>query len=156
MLLETAKDIKDKKLKIIGTGPLYRTFKEKYTKYSHIQFLGHSSWENLKEIVSKAHFCVVPSEWYENNPLTIIESLALGTRVLGADIGGISELLDKKINGMLFQPKNRKDLQDKIHKMFCFEYSEKSLYKIQKSAFENYNEETHYTKLMNIYQNLIK
>ena len=38
--------------------------------------------EDLKEIVGKAKFAVIPSEWYENNPLSVIESKCLGTPIL--------------------------------------------------------------------------
>lgn len=40
---------------------------------------------------------VLPSEWSENNPLTVIESQSLGTPVLGARIGGIPELMLKEL-----------------------------------------------------------
>ena len=49
---------------------------------------------------------VVPSECYENNPLSAIESLSAGTPVLGADIGGIPELITPS-TGMLFEPADR-------------------------------------------------
>lgn len=42
-----------------------------------------------------ARFSVIPSEWYENNPLSVIEAQCLGTPVLGARIGGIPELIEE-------------------------------------------------------------
>ena len=44
---------------------------------------------------------MIPSEWYENNPLTIIESFALGTPVIGSNIGGIPEMMINEETGFL-------------------------------------------------------
>jgi len=87
------------KLKLAGTGPLLDSLKHEYNKYSNIEFLGFKSWDDLKIILQKAQFFIIPSEWYENNPLTIIESFALGTPVIGANIGGIPELIEENKTG---------------------------------------------------------
>ena len=39
------------------------------------------------------HYIIVPSEWYENNPMTVLEAFAYGRPVIGADIGGIPEIV---------------------------------------------------------------
>ncbi|KAB6262918.1 glycosyltransferase family 4 protein, partial [Bacteroides xylanisolvens] len=92
-------------LKIIGGGPLADILKEK-AKGANIEFTGYKEWPEIKEIVGKARFSVVPSEWYENNPLSVIEAQCLGTPVLGANIGGIPELIKEGINGMCFESRN--------------------------------------------------
>ncbi len=45
---------------------------------------------------------VLPSEWYENAPMSVLESFALGKTVIGADIGGIPELLRADSTGWSF------------------------------------------------------
>ena len=80
-------------LKIAGNGPLTEELKEKYGRCENIIFLGQQNAGQVKELLSNARFSVVPSEWYENNPLSVIESLSLGTPVVGARIGGIPELV---------------------------------------------------------------
>ena len=92
-------------LKIIGSGPLADILKEK-AKGANIEFTGYKEWPEIKEIVGKARFSVVPSEWYENNPLSMIEAQCLGTPVLGANIGGIPELIKEGVNGMCFESRN--------------------------------------------------
>ncbi|WP_291530776.1 glycosyltransferase [Bacteroides sp. UBA939] len=81
------------KLYIAGTGPLEDELIRKYAA-DHIVFLGHLSTESTMELLMKVSFTVVPSVCYENNPLTIIESLCCGTPVLGRNTGGIPELLE--------------------------------------------------------------
>jgi len=101
------------KFKIAGTGPLENKLKEKYKNYNQVEFLGHQSKECALQIMAGAKFTVCPSEWYENNPLSVIESLCLGVPVLGANIGGIPEL-----TANLFESGNENDLIEKIEKMW--------------------------------------
>jgi len=82
------------KLKIVGDGILKETLIQK-SKNANIEFVGYKQWDEIKKIIGKARFMVTPSEWYENYPLSIIESLCLGTPVLGAKIGGIPEMIEE-------------------------------------------------------------
>lgn len=135
-------------LKIIGDGPLREALEEKYAGPS-IKFLGYLDWEAIKEELSKAKFLIIPSEWYENNPLTIIESLALGTPVLGAKIGGIPELIEKHVNGITFTPGDQNDLSRNIDKMLEFDDWQYQL--IQTQAKSKFSQEHYYKQLMKIY-----
>ena len=135
-------------LKIIGGGPLADILKEK-AKGANIEFTGHKEWPEIKEIVGKARFSVVPSEWYENNPLSVIEAQCLGTPVLGANIGGIPELIKEGVNGMCFESRNIMDLKNKIEKMFILNVDYKQL---AKSSQIRYSSEKHYNELLELYQ----
>lgn len=153
-LLKASEKLPGFKLKIIGTGDLLQELKEKY-KLPHIEFLGFQNWETIERIVKSAYFTVIPSEWYENNPLSVIESLSLGTPVLGARIGGIPELIINLETGMLFESRSVADLSIKIDELFksdsmtemgnnCILYSQK-----------NFSSEMHFDKLFKIYNHLI-
>lgn len=140
-------------LKIIGDGPLFKTLTKKYSN-SNIEFLGHKSWDEIKEIVGRARFSVIPSEWYENNPLSIIEAQCLGTPVLGANIGGIPELIIEGENGLLFESGNVIELTEKID-FFWNSLSQNMNYKkIAKNAQEKYNSEKYYNEIIKIYKTI--
>ena len=135
------------KLKIIGGGPLdteMRTLAK-----SNVEFMGFRQWNDIKEIIGKARFSILPSECYENNPLTIIEAQCLGTPVLGARIGGIPELIEEGVSGLCFESKNVEDLRDKIKDMFAasFDYNT-----IARTAQTRYNSEAYYQKLIGLYK----
>ena len=49
-----------------------------------------------------ARAVVLPSEWYENAPMSVLEAYAFGKTVIGADIGGIPELIRPGTTGWLF------------------------------------------------------
>lgn len=144
--------IKGITLDIIGDGPLRRELQDKYTSET-IVFSGFQSWEIIKDKLCNASFLVIPSEWYENNPLTIIESLALGTPVLGAAIGGIPELIEEGKNGMTFTSGNAGELAAKIKDMFAKNNWDYRL--IQSDANNIFSQETYYNKLMNVYQRIV-
>ncbi|GHT14606.1 glycosyl transferase [Bacteroidia bacterium] len=135
-------------LKIIGGGPLKEILEEKSKEYSNIEFLGYKYWEDIKEIVGKARFTVIPSEWYENYPLSIIESLCLGTPVLGANIGGIPEMIEEGKTGMLFESRNVENLRDKIQEIVAFDFDYKW---IAEKSQQRYSGEIHYKKVMDVY-----
>lgn len=145
-LIEAAKSL-PYKLKIIGGGDL----KEQLTTLAsnNIEFLGYKNWDEIKDIVGKARFSVIPSEWYENNPLSVIEAQCLGTPVLGANIGGIPELIETGKTGMLFEPRNTEDLKEKIKQMFTTEFDYK---KIAEQAKERYSAEKYYHEIIEIYE----
>lgn len=130
------------KLVIIGGGPLMDELKS--VAHTNIEFVGFKQWDDIKQLVGKARFSVIPSEWYENNPLSVIEAQCLGTPVLGANIGGIPELTD-----YTFSSGNIADLKTKIEKMWNSEFDYQQ---IALDAQHRYDAETYYDKLINIYK----
>lgn len=130
------------KLVIIGGGPLMNELKA--VAHTNIEFVGFKQWNDIKQLVGKARFSVIPSEWYENNPLSVIEAQCLGTPVLGANIGGIPELTD-----YTFSSGNIADLKTKIEKMWNSEFDYQQ---IASDAQHRYDAETYYDKLINIYK----
>lgn len=130
------------KLVIIGGGPLMNELKA--VANTNIEFVGFKQWDDIKQLVGKARFSVIPSEWYENNPLSVIEAQCLGTPVLGANIGGIPELTD-----YTFSSGNIADLKTKIEKMWNSEFDYQQ---IASDAQHRYDAETYYDKLINIYK----
>jgi glycosyltransferase involved in cell wall biosynthesis len=137
------------KLIVVGGGELLDELRQQYANCKNIEFLGQQQWGQFRPILESARFMVLPSEWSENNPLTIIESQSLGTPILGARIGGIPELINENVNGMTFESGNVEDLKDKITQMWNTTWDYKT---IASAAQRNYSAEMHYEKLMAIYQ----
>ena len=68
----------------------------------------------MKSIIAGSRFVVVPSIWYENQPTTVLESYALGKTVIASDVGGIPELVEDGVCGLLFKAADSELLRDKI------------------------------------------
>jgi len=146
-LIEAAKQL-PYKLIVIGGGPLEEELRANGS--DNIEFVGFKQWDDIKELVGEARFSVIPSEYYENNPLSVIEAQCLGTPVLGAKIGGIPELIEEGMTGMTFESGNVMDLKEKIEMMWnaSFDYQ-----KIAEKSQSRYNAEHYYEELMKIYHN---
>lgn len=135
------------RLVVIGGGPLMDELKT--VAHDNVEFVGFKQWDDIKRLVGGARFSVIPSEWYENNPLSVIEAECLGTPVLGARIGGIPELIREGKTGMTFTSKDAKNLKDKIQQMWdaTFDYKQ-----IADESMQRYNAEEYYKNIMGIYQ----
>ena len=153
-LLKAASALPEYKLKVIGTGPLESDLISN-NKRENIEFLGYKTGNELKNLLSGSRFMVIPSEVYENNPLTVIESLCAGTPVLGSDIGGIPELIKPGLNGMLFEAGNVMDLQKNISYMWQHHTDFNSNGIIQ-DANSRFDTDSYYAKLFHIYTSVIK
>lgn len=137
------------KLIVIGGGELLPELQSQYKDCANIEFVGQKNWDEFRPILEGARFMVLPAEWSENNPLTVIESQSLGTPVLGARIGGIPELIEENVSGKTFISGDVEDLKQKIQEMFNTPFDYASL---ARNAQNRYNAEAYYERLMDIYK----
>lgn len=142
------------KLKIVGTGPYYEEFLK--LKNENIEVLGYKTGDELWTLIKDSSYVIVPSEWYENNPLTIVEAFSFGKPVIGADIGGISELV-KDNRGFLFKPQSVDSLIDCI--IYALACSDDEYFRLSNNVFDfaisNFTEEKHYNSIISIYKSSI-
>lgn len=148
------------KLKIVGTGPLEDELKQlcRDKEVSNIEFLGYKTGEELFGIIKNAKFVCVPSECYENNPMTIIESYTLRTPVVGSALGGIVEIIEEGETGYKFQSGNTVDLKRAIDKAEALNEEEYSKMKDRAERFaeKNFSKDVYYAKLMELYRHTIE
>ncbi len=121
-LLDAMKMVNGPKLYIIGGGPLEDEIKKRVELDSDlskkVELLGYKKGEELKDLLKRAKFNILPSEWYENGPYSVLEMMCLGKPTIGANIGGIPDLVRNGECGYLFESGNYKDLAAKIN-MLC-------------------------------------
>jgi len=145
------------KLKIVGDGPLKKNL-ENYAdinKIDNIEFLGFIGGKERFEILRKAMFMIVPSEWYENLPYVVLESFAVGTPIIASRIGGLIELIEEGKNGLFFSIGNVEDLGKKI--LSLAENSKlitQMRYYARKTVEKKYNQEVGYRKIIDLYKEL--
>lgn len=113
-LVQAAKELPEIPFIFAGSGPLEHLLEG----VSNIRNVGFQRGENLENLIREARFTVYPSEWYENCPFSVMESQMYGTPVLGANIGGIPELIRVGETGELFESGNRKELSCKLRKLY--------------------------------------
>lgn len=114
-LIRVAKELPDVQFVFAGSGPL----EDQLQGVANIKNVGFQSGEALETLIREARFTVYPSEWYENCPFSVMESQMYGTPVLGANIGGIPELIQPGKTGELFESGNAQDLKQKIEDLWA-------------------------------------
>lgn len=97
-----------------GKGSL----EEAVEQVPNIRYVGFQGEKAIEKFISEAAFSVYPSEWYENCPFSVMESIAHGTPVIGANIGGLPELIKDGETGELFESGNEDDLCERIKKLW--------------------------------------
>lgn len=159
-LLSAFRQLHEYHLRVVGTGPLEAELIQFKTDnhLNNIEFLGYKRGQELVDLVKKAYFVIVPSEWYENNPMTIIEAYSAGTPVIGARIGGIPEIVAEGQSGFQFESGNVEDLVSKIRTADSL--SPDMYKKFSKGAIEfaktNLSIDSYYPKLFHFYQSFLK
>jgi len=150
-LVEAAKRVPEVVLKVVGVGELKEEFEKQ--NISNVEFVGFKSGEELKTLTQNAMFAVVPSQWYENFPYSVLEPMAYGKAVIGSRIGGIPELIKDGETGYLFEPHNVDELVSLIKKLSSNNGDIVRMGKNARARVEKeFNQKVHYDKLMEIYQ----
>lgn len=113
-LIDVCKSLPEVQFIFAGNGPL----EEQVNGVTNIRNVGFRTGDDLATLIREARFSVFPSECYENCPFSVMESQMYGTPVLGANIGGIPELIQDGRTGELFESGNAEDLTDKIDRLW--------------------------------------
>jgi glycosyltransferase involved in cell wall biosynthesis len=158
-LLKAISHLQNAPLIVAGEGPLGADLIDyaQKEKLDNVEFVGYQSGKALHDLIRNAAFVVVPSECYENAPLACIEAMALGRPVIGADIGGIPELVHDGETGMLFKTGNVSDLVDKMsyllaHPALQIELGRNARRRVETTFISDH----YYQSIMEIYHQLIQ
>lgn len=115
LLLQACQALPEIPFVFAGSGPL----ESAVNSARNVQNRGFLKGAELENLIRGARFSICPSTCYENCPFSVMESLALGTPVLGADIGGIPELIQPGRTGELFESGSASDLTEKIRTLWA-------------------------------------
>lgn len=136
-----------REVRVGGSGPLIDELRHDFSSFPNIHFLGQLDAQGVSDLLGRARFSVVPSEWYENNPLSVIESLCSGTPVVGSHIGGIPELIVDGC-GLTYPCGDAKALCDAMRQAWNTGWDHDA---IKHRAIERFSPEAHYAQLQAIY-----
>ena len=153
-LLQAAKQIPECRLYLCGTGPLEEEVVATIAaeNLTHVQFLGYQAGEALKSLVARSKFAVVTSEWHDNSPLVIYESLALGKAVIGARLGGIPELINEGEDGLTYEAGNLSDFVTKVKSLIAQPERTREMGRRGRAKAEQlFSPQAHYQNLLQIY-----
>lgn len=148
-LIQSCKALPNIPFVFAGTGE--EEFLNKIHELPNVKEVGFLSGEKLEKTIREAKFSVYPSEWYENCPFSILESQMLGTPVIGANIGGIPELIENVKTGLLFESGNKANLINMIKSLYTNEGLQKDM--VANCLSKRYiTIDNYYAELLKIYK----
>jgi len=104
-------------LLIAGEGPQEEKLRALANRLSaDVRFLGRLGRLDLIRLIHSARAVVLPSLWYENAPMGILEAYALGRPVIGSRIGGVPELVRDEQTGATFAAGDIDELADTMRR----------------------------------------
>ena len=149
--INACKKLPQIKFKVAGTGPLEHLC----TGVENVEYVGFQFGESLNQLIAKAKFTVYPSIWYENCPLSVLESISLGTPVITIKHGGVVELVKEQVTGRYIDIKEINHLDKAIENLYQDEKQLKEMYdNCFKEAKNMISIEQYYEELMNEYQQI--
>ena len=157
-LIEAAVPLTDVPIYIVGDGEAMPEVQQiiEQNGCKHIHLLGFKQGDELRELIRNSICTVLPSEWYENCPMSVLESYAYGKPVIGADIGGIPELIVDGVDGFLVPSGEPETLRDRLLWMFAHKDDAAEMGRIGRHKMETeFNADIHYERIMNVYQQFL-
>jgi len=137
---------------VVGDGPLGSAVESATRNQPGVLWHRYKEPRELQQLVGQASCLVVPSDCYENFPMVVAESFAVGTPVVAARIGALAELVNDGHNGLHFSQGDSHDL------LRCLQWVKEhrsAILRMRANArteFENkYTPERNYELLVDIY-----
>ena len=138
---------------ICGTGPMEKWCREFVTDnhLEKITFMGFVANQKVKGMLAEAKALILPTQWYEGFPMSIVEAFSVGTPVIGSDIGNTGDIVANG-GGLTFQHDSAEALAETVKKI-CDD-SGNICQRVEQLYKNRYSEEVNYTILNRIYNSI--
>ncbi len=120
---------------------------------SNFDFLGHLRQDRLAAFYADSRIVVLCSVWYEGFPTTILEAMVMGRPVVCSRIGGLPEIVEDGVTGLLFRPGDAQDLAAKIRHLWDRPDACRALGQAgREKVLREYSLQRYYDRLMAAYE----
>lgn len=151
-VLKAFEKLKQVSLIIMGSGELEDELIEYIQEHelNNVNFIGSQKGTELNNVIQRAKCVIVSSEWDEPLPRTIMEAYAQGVPVIGANRGGIPEMIREKETGLVYKSGDVHYLKEAIGYMENLTYDE---YRVMCEACleeinNKYSQESYFLRFM--------
>ena len=158
VLLNAAALARTVPLVVVGDGPDLDTLKQQAEAQglTQVRFVGAKWGEELDQILQGCRFVVVPSLWHENFPYVILQSFAMGKPVIGSNRGGIPELVEHGVRGLVYEATDAVGLAVSMrHLMEDADQTRKMGNAAKHYVDAEFNDERFYANLIQIYREVL-
>jgi glycosyltransferase involved in cell wall biosynthesis len=154
-LLAAAAQLPDVPFKVAGDGPVFAEMKAKAPR--NVEFVGQLKPDQLNQFYEQSRMLVVPSVWFEQFPMVVLEAMGRALPVIGSRIGGLPEIIEDGLTGGTFEPGNPGDLARQVRRLWddpqlCRRMGMAGRQKV----LREYTEDNYFHKLMAVYQAAIQ
>lgn len=135
---------------VCGTGPMKEWCHSYVAKHhlTNIKIMGIVENIDVLKIIGESKALVLPTQWYEGFPMSIVEAYSVGTPVLGSDIGNVGNVIEQGITGWKFK-------HDSLEELIKAVRSEKDLVANVTAEYRaKYTAERSYKQLEEIYNSV--
>jgi glycosyltransferase involved in cell wall biosynthesis len=120
---------------------------------TNVRFLGHLSQKELRPELEAARFVVVPSEWHENAPLSVLEAAARGKALVASDMGGLPEMVRDGETGVIFRAGSVEGLRAAIEALLASPERTREMGRNARTlVMEKNSPDLHYQQLIELYE----
>jgi glycosyltransferase involved in cell wall biosynthesis len=146
-------------LRIIGDGPLFNDLQSEITRsaLSNVRLYGRLPREESLEVMQNSKVLILPSNCYENFPMTIAEAYACGTPVIASRLGAMAEIVGDGRTGLHFTPGDADDLARKVEWAWAHSDAMLDMGRNASAEYEaKYTAERNYNVLLDVYRQAIQ
>lgn len=148
LLLKSWIRIKNSDLIVCGTGPMEEWCKQfiQQNKLSNVIMMGFVPNKEVINMIAESKALILPTQWYECFPMTVVESIACGTPVIASDIGNTGSLIKNGVTGVKFESNSAEKLRNAVISLQDIHFKCREYY------VSHYTEKINYNLMMKIYK----
>ena len=140
------------KLVLCGTGPMEDWCRKEIEHYHlNIEMKGFLPNNEVRSIIAESKAMLLPTQWYEGFPMSMVESFSVGTPVICSDLGNAGSLIEDGVNGLKFSSCSSKALAFAVNKIDQYPDIYQRTFSLYK---EKYTEDRNYRQLLEIYESI--
>jgi glycosyltransferase involved in cell wall biosynthesis len=139
-------------LEIVGEGPLASEVEAAQLTMPNLHWHGWLPKDQVLARMQQANLLIMPSEWYEGFPVTLVEAFATGLPTLVSRIGSLASLVEAGKTGDCFEAGNASEVASKIRLLFSQPEMLKQMRGAAREEYEKkYTAAANYATLSNVY-----
>lgn len=155
VLAESARRLRTVQFKVAGTHESASRLVQEAP--DNLEFSGFLQQEQLYQFYASSRIIVLCSVCFEGFPMMVLEAMVHGKPVICSRIGGLPEIVDDGVTGLLFEPGNADDLADKIRYLWARPDACRQMGKAgRQKALREYSPEKYYERLMPVYRKAVE
>lgn len=140
------------KLVVCGTGPMEEWCKSYVQQNSvNIELRGFVPNTEARKLIANSKALILPTQWYEGFPMSIVEAFSVGTPVVCSDLGNAGSIVEEGITGIKFESNSVDKMKQAVQRLQTYPKIYKTTFK---TYCDEYTQEQNYQQLRNIYGDL--